>query len=135
MQRFLFASFMVAMISPIAIAADGDSKLDGSWILATLERDGKNDDSMVGAVREQTGDKYTLTPKNGKAIGGTMTVDSSKKTFDMKPAEGRYQGKTLLGIYKLEGDTLTMAFAEPGKDRPKAFKGEGVVVSTYTKGK
>ena len=59
-------------------------------------------------------------------------------TIDLVPGKGRYEGKTLPGIYKLEGDTLTIAFAEPGKDRPTAFEskaGSGVVLVVHKRAK
>ena len=50
------------------------------------------------------------------------------------PNEGQYKGKTLAGVYELSGDTLKIAFAEPGKDRPaKVADGEGITVAVYKK--
>src|SRR5208283_26079 len=115
-------------------------KLDGKWLVISVERDGKPDDSLKGAVRTNAGDSYTLTPKDGKGIPGTFKVDPTKKpkTMDMMPGEGRYKGKTLLGIYELEGDTLKICFAEPGKDRPSDFAskpGSGVVLAIHKREK
>ena len=56
----------------------------------------------------------------------------------MKPSSGRYKDKTLQGIFMIDGDTLTVAFSEPGKDRPTAFEskdGSGVVVAVHTRAK
>jgi uncharacterized protein (TIGR03067 family) len=83
-------------------------KLNGKWVVVSAERDGKAWDAMKGAVRVNTGDKYVLTPMEGKAIQGAMKIDVSKKpkTMDMSPTEGNFKDKTLLGIYEVDGDTL-----------------------------
>ncbi len=53
--------------------------------------------------------KFSTDPaKKPKAIDYTMT-------------EGPTKGKTHLGIYELDGDTVTFCFAAPGKERPTEF--------------
>jgi uncharacterized protein (TIGR03067 family) len=105
-------------------------QLEGKWVVLSAERDGKAWDAMKGAVRVNTGDKYVLTPKEGKAIPGAMKIDPSKKpkTMDMSPTEGNFKDKTLLGIYEVDGDTLKICFAEPGKERPTEFTSKAGVV-------
>jgi uncharacterized protein (TIGR03067 family) len=71
---------------------------------------------------------------------GTFKIDASKSpiALDMMPKGGNYDGKTLLGIVKVEGDVMTIAFAEPGKDRPAKFEsaaGSGVVVAVCKRAK
>ena len=110
-----------------AFAADAKD-LDGKWVIVSVERAGKADEAFKGAVREIKDGKYTLTPKEGKPLEGTFTVDGAKKTIDIKPTEGNYKGKTLLGIYKLEGDMLTVCFAEPDQERPTEFASKAGVV-------
>jgi uncharacterized protein (TIGR03067 family) len=105
-------------------------KLEGKWVVVSAERDGKAWDTVKGAVRVNTGDKYVLTPKEGKGIPGTMKIDPSKKpkTMDMSSTEGNFKDKTLLGIYEVDGDTLRICFAEPGKERPTEFASKAGVV-------
>ncbi len=134
---------VLALAAVVAFAATGaadDKKpLEGKWTIESLTRDGKADDSLKGATRVHEGDKYTITPpKDSKAPSteGTFTVDAEKKTIDMKPSSGNFKGKTLLGIYKLDGDTLTVAFAEA--ERPKGYEskeGSKVVVAVMKKAK
>lgn len=129
---------VVVLFAASGAAAD-KNPLDGKWVIESVTRDGKADDGLKGAVREHTGEKYTITPaKDSKAPvnDGTFTIDAEKKTIDMKPNGGNFKGKTLLGVYKLDGDTLTVAFAE--KERPKGFEskeGSGVVVAVMKKSK
>jgi uncharacterized protein (TIGR03067 family) len=140
MTRTALAVAAVILSAAGVLAAD-KSPIDGKWTIETVTRDGKVDDSYTGASRVHEGGKYTMKGAEGKTLpttDGTFTVDAEKKTIDMKPAGGRYKDKTLVGTYKLDGDTLTIAFAEPGKDRPKEFvskEGNGVVVAVMKKAK
>jgi uncharacterized protein (TIGR03067 family) len=137
MLRKMLASMMVVVAVGFAVAADDKKLLDGKWLIESVTKDGKADDAMKGATREHTGDKYTISPaKDSKAPAaeGTFTYDPETKTIDLKPTSGNFKGKTMLGIYKLDGDTLTVAFAE--KERPKGFEnkeGSGVVVAVMKK--
>ncbi len=98
-------------------------RLKGKWTVVSVERDGKALANFKDGVRTMDGEKYTLAPKTGAALMGTFKIDPGKKpkVMDMMPADGQYKGKTLLGIYELDGDTLKICFGEPGKDRPSEF--------------
>jgi uncharacterized protein (TIGR03067 family) len=127
-----FLPVLLLVVGGVARAAE--SPLDGKWVLESLTRNGKADDAWKGAVREHAGDKYTMSKEGGKSVSGTMKVDADKKTIDMMPNEGTYKGKTLLGAYELDGDTLKICFAEPGKERPtKVADGDGLTVAVYKK--
>lgn len=139
-RRTALALLAVALVSPAF--ADEKNPLEGKWTVTSLTRDGKADKSLDGAVREHAGDKYSVTPPAGSATPkaeGTAAIDAAKKTIDMKPSAGRYKDKTLKGIFKIEGDTLTIAFSsDPEKDRPTAFEskdGSGVVLAVHTRAK
>jgi uncharacterized protein (TIGR03067 family) len=140
MTRFGTAVGLAVLVATTGFAAD-KSPIDGKWTMETVTRDGKKDDAFTGASRVHEGGKYTMKGAEGKTLPtseGTFTVDADKKAFDMKPSGGRYKDKTLLGIYKIDGDMLTIAFAEPGKDRPTKFEskeGNGVVVAVMKKAK
>jgi uncharacterized protein (TIGR03067 family) len=99
----------------------GLAGLQGKWVVQTVERSGQIDDSFTGAVRTIDGDQYTLARRAAPAIHGTLSLDARKQTFDMKPRDGEYQGRNLLGIYRLDGDSLEICFAEPGRPRPTDF--------------
>lgn len=142
-MRTLLALGLVACTVGLSTAADEKDPTAGKWVVESVTRDGKAVDALKGAVREHTGGKYTLTPAAGSKAAptsGTYKLDLSKTpaTIDMEVKGGTYDGKTLHGIAKLDGDTLTVAFAEPGKDRPAKFEstaGSGVVVAVHKKAK
>jgi uncharacterized protein (TIGR03067 family) len=126
-----------------ASAADDKDPTAGKWVIESVTRDGKAADALKGATREHGGGKYTITPAAGskaQPTTGSYTVDTTKTpvAIDMKPKGGNYDGKTLHGIVKVEGDTMTIAFAEPGKERPTKFEsaaGSGVVLAVHKKAK
>lgn len=134
------ARFLPALVLAFAgvAAADDDERLDGKWVVESMTKDGKAVDTWVGAAREHTGPKYTMSQDGGKSVSGTMKVDTVKKAIDMMPNEGQYKGKTLKGVYNLSADnnTLAVCFAEPDKDRPTDIKGgEGLTVVVYKRKK
>jgi uncharacterized protein (TIGR03067 family) len=128
MNKTLTIGLATGFLFVAAVHAQDDAKkelakLEGKWTVTAAERDGKADDTLKGAVRVNSGDKYTLAMKGGKPFGGTYKIDPTKKpkTMDMMPTDGRYKDKTLLAIYELDGDTMKVCFAEPGKERPTEF--------------
>ena len=142
-MRTLLALGLFAAVVATSTAADEKDPTAGKWVVESVTRDGKANDALKGAVREHADGKYTLTPvKDSKAqvTTGTYKLDATKApvAIDMQPKGGTYDGKTLLGIAKLDGDTLTVAFAEPGKERPTKFEsaaGSGGVVAVHKKAK
>jgi uncharacterized protein (TIGR03067 family) len=142
-MRTLALLMLAVGLASFSLADDKKDPLSGKWIVESVTREGTSDEGLVGAVRLHEGDKYSVTPKEGSkspAVKGTFTISSSKahSTMDMKPSTGRYKDKTLLAIYKLEGDELKVCFAEPGKDRPSAFEskpGSGWVLAIHKKAK
>lgn len=142
-MRTLLALGLFTAALATAAADDKKDPTTGKWVVESVIRDGAPVDALKGAIREHADGKYTLTPAAGSKAPpttGTYKLDATKTpaTIDMQPKGGTYDGKTLLGIAKLDGDTLTVAFAEPGKDRPTKFEsaaGSGVVVAVHKKAK
>jgi uncharacterized protein (TIGR03067 family) len=105
-------------------SANDVKKLQGAWVLSSGVDDGKklSDDKLKGARLTVMGDKHTVQ-EGGKTYKGTHKLDASKKpkTIDITDTAGPFKGKTVLGIYTLDGDEFRLCYALPGKDRPTDF--------------
>jgi uncharacterized protein (TIGR03067 family) len=118
---------LVGADSPNDDAKKVQEKLQGTWKAVTAERRGKSkeDDEEHHLIFD--GNKFSIKRAGQTMIQGTFKLDPSKKPkeIDMKITEdenGKHQGKTALGIYALDGDTLKWCVAEPGTtERPKEF--------------
>jgi uncharacterized protein (TIGR03067 family) len=122
-----------------ANARGGDAKKDkeklqGTWMLTSMEVGGKAVPLPKDAKLIFAGDKLTAT---GGPMGdehATYKLDAGKKPrqIDLIEKKDGKDGKTIQGIYSIEGDTLKLAFAVEAEKgpRPTAFEGKEVGVMT-----
>lgn len=136
---------LLALVAGFLVAADDPKdelkKLEGNWTMVSGEKDGKNvaEQTIKTAKIVFNGDQHDV--KVGDDIfKGTHKIDLSKKpkAIDATDTEGPFKGKTVYGIYELDGDTFKVCFAKPGEDRPKEFSsksGTGHILHVWKKEK
>ena len=110
----------------------------GTWRTATSIYDGQEGPAEIVRSITRTVEKdHVVWKRDGKSFAGTRIVlDPSRdpKTIDVVPDGGPNRDERVLGIYKLEGDRLSICMAAPGKPRPaefKADKGSGCTLRTF----
>ncbi len=133
MNRLLVCGsvLMCVCLAPLASGGDAKSGKDdakrvlGTWKPVTAEAGGKSlpEEFIKSTTLVLTGGKYTVTI--GKQTDeGTWKSDATNKprTLDITGTKGPNQGKTILAIYELKGDSLRVCYDLSGKARPKEFK-------------
>jgi uncharacterized protein (TIGR03067 family) len=98
----------------------------GSWTCSSAIIDGK---PLAAETAKElrltlTADRYKTERGPQVLFDSTYKIDAAKMPaqIDMIGTEGDLKGKVALGIFKLDGDTLTMCYVMPGKERPTAFE-------------
>jgi uncharacterized protein (TIGR03067 family) len=104
----------------------GSTELEGTWSELSQVFNGSKmpDNFVVGNRTTFTGTTYVHIYRNEFAEDGTFVLNPvvSPKTIDFQIAHGPNAGKRQMGIYKLEGDILTICVAHPdSRTRPSAF--------------
>jgi uncharacterized protein (TIGR03067 family) len=127
----LFAALFVAADEPGKEkdpAQDG-GRIKGIWAVTSVTNNGlkQPDDPTAGApMMAFDGKSYVHMEGQRVAEEGDYEVlsDQSPRAIDMVAERGPGAGKRQLGIYRLQGDILTIALSEPGaRARPKSFDG------------
>ena len=133
MQRIICV--LIVLATPLLLTAGDDDEIrkelkaiQGTWKAVALEADGKP------LPKEAVPDFTFIIGADGKSTGkmakseytSTITVNPKKdpKTIDNVHESGAQKGKKQYGVYKLEGDKLTVCMTRPGVaegDRPKDF--------------
>ncbi len=114
----LGALLLAASCAPKAPAPAPRSELEGVWIGTVLEQEGGK------ATLNIVGDRFHFQgPWRSEWFEGPFTIDplSRPHRLDLfiEKAEGEEKGKTVLAVYELEGDVLTLAVGKPGSgERP-----------------
>jgi uncharacterized protein (TIGR03067 family) len=144
MLRQSIVAFTLMLTFSLA-GRSGDGKEDdgnqGTWIPTKAELGGKAfPDEVTKTIKlEIKDDKYTVTV--GKQVDkGTVKLNKTAKPkeLDIAGTEGPNKGKTILGIYERDGDTLRVCYDLGGKNRPTEFKtteGTQQLLITYKKEK
>lgn len=130
MSRFIWlVAWILAgwvLIAPGTLAEDAATDpLAGEWLPIAMELGA---DKLPDAVLKATklslkGGFYEVTvgrstPDRGKIITNQRAVP---KTMDIIGAEGPNKGKTILAIYEIKDDQLTICYALTGEKRPDKF--------------
>jgi uncharacterized protein (TIGR03067 family) len=117
-------------------------RLQGFWTAESAQRDGREAPDIRGHELVFKGDTFTIRTKDETLYTGTFELDASKMphTIDFKHTKGSLRGKTWRGIYKLEGESLTICdnAGDPSKERPTRFEtepGSGLVRILFKKSK
>ena len=120
------AGLLLAADAPKDAANKELDRLQGTWVMESLEIDGKTvpADKIKDATLTIKGDRY-ITKTGGKEyVARIARIDPSKKPkeIDMSFPSGPEGDKVAAGIYELDGDRLKLVRAQAaGQPRPTDF--------------
>lgn len=126
----LVAIVLYVGVSPLASADEKDdewNKLMGDWEAISIQINGVNLPADMVKHYRYTITKGKMVRKYGRdwAFSPELaTIDLTKqpKEIDFEPTTGwDRKGHVDKSIYEFSGDTLKIAFGEPGKERPAKF--------------
>ncbi len=138
--RMFLALAVLVLLAADDPKPDDQPKLLGTWTVVAAEQGGQKlrADTIAGQSLVFGKERYFVRQSGQTLEEGTYTLDASKtpKSLDLKIVKGPEDaGKTQLGIYQLDGNTLKVAFARPGTEkRPERFVsgGEGGALFVMT---
>jgi uncharacterized protein (TIGR03067 family) len=97
-------------------------RLQGRWEYVSFNRNGERLALTPGGAEVIRGDELAVVSSDSVLSRWKLAVDPSKRpgTMDLDEGEGR---RRLACVYKLEGDTLTVAYSDQvrTKERPADF--------------
>lgn len=143
-------AFGVVLIVLALVGADGApdavkremTLLEGEWSMVSGEASGMSmpKEMVKGGKRDAKDGETTITFGGQVYFKAKYTIDPTKKpkAIDYIMTAGPTKGKTHLGIYELDKDTVTFCFAAPGKERPTEFtakEGSQRTLSVWKKNK
>ena len=127
MPKFLFSLVLPVLALSLApvLAAETEvakkdlAQLQGEWSMVSAGGGGQTvpSASLRNSKRICKGDETTVIVGGQLLLKAKFTLDPSSKpkSIDYQVTGGSNTGKSQLGIYELEGDTVKFCFAAPGQ--------------------
>jgi uncharacterized protein (TIGR03067 family) len=125
-QRLMIAVAAAgAFLIPTNTRAETDAeRFQGNWTVQKMVRQGQDapEDRMKELRVAFEGDKFLVKRGDKVAETSIFTLDETKnpKTINMQPANST-EKRPAQGIYKLEGEKLSMIWRKEGGERPADF--------------
>jgi len=135
----LLSLLILAFVRPTQ--ADDSSvekaKHRGTWSVISMIREDRDAEPEVLAsiVRVVDGSRI-VWKRDGKSFAGlqfTLGKTDSARTIDLMADGGPALGKRVLGIYRFEGEILTICVGDPGQPRPTSFEAKSGSRTTLQK--
>jgi uncharacterized protein (TIGR03067 family) len=109
--------------------ARGRKALAGTWQAVSYALDGQKvaAEDLKHVRLHFDADGLAIAQRDGKTfLASKTTIDPTMEpaTMDIAFIEGNDKGRTSLGLYRIEGDVLTICRSAPGKPRPSSFSSE-----------
>src|SRR5947209_3708937 len=129
MKRYALAALAVGLLIAAdkkddAVKKDLD-QMTGTWVVVSSESNGvKLPAEDVNKWRlVQKGEEWAFYEGDKVLVAGKDKIDPGRtpKQVTVTLTAGPDKGKTVLGIYEIDGDTWKTCWADPGKERPTAF--------------
>lgn len=130
---------LAAALATPAAAAEAPALLTGSWTAVEARRDGAEAPELVGHRLVFEGEGFRIVGASGELLhAGRYAADATVRParIDFVQEAGGATGQTWEGIWRLEGDRLTIVddAPDPVKGRPVGFaagKGSGHVMLVF----
>lgn len=115
--------WMIGIVAPLvglAAAAQAAGPLDGSWQAVAARRGPVDAPDLVGHVISFKGDRFTIGKDGNTLFGGPFTVDAevAPPRIELRQEEGAGMRGTWLGIWRVDGDRLTICDNAPDMSLP-----------------
>jgi uncharacterized protein (TIGR03067 family) len=108
------------VVPPVAAQPDWE-RLQGTWFRVAIAHGGKR----FGENRDDTitydGHRFAVKEHGEVTLAGTFEINEAEKHMDLICTEGRYKGKRLRSIYRIDGDRLETCTDDGTDNRPKLF--------------
>ncbi len=126
-MRWIALTLAVTAASPALADSTGMAALAGAWTAVLAEQEGAPAPALVGHRLVFEGDRYAISGADGTPLfAGTYRLDpgGDPPAIDFQGETAQGAEASWEGVYRLDGDTLTIVddAPDPSKGRPTGLE-------------